>query len=150
MGVELSWRGYRTTVKMTPFRSRRSNLASEVTLPRLEEVVVLALAASRVTRAVSLDEISAPLRKRIEARASQGGPALVWGHKLVACPLCVGWWVSLALSLALPGRHRLVRGASVAGAQALLALAERLVSEEGRAAIYDADIVEAQANQVAG
>jgi hypothetical protein len=32
----------------------------------------------------------------------------------------------------------------------MLALAERLVSEEGRAAIHDADIVEAQASTIAG
>jgi hypothetical protein len=119
-------------------------------LPSLQDVVVLGFAASRVTRAISLDEISAPLRERFAARAARGGPVFEWAHKLVTCPLCVGWWVSLALSFALPGRHRLVRGASVAGAQAMLALAERLVSEEGRAAIHDADIVEAQASTIAG
>jgi hypothetical protein len=135
-------------VKLTPVTFRQDH--RENGLPGLEEVVVLGLAASRVTRAISLDEISAPLRERFAERAARGGSVLEWGHKLVTCPLCVGWWVSLALSLALPGRHRLVRGASVAGAQALLALAERLVSEEGRAAIYDADIVEARAGTIAG
>lgn len=118
-------------------------------LPRLDEIIVLGFAASRVTRAISLDEISAPARARLEARANRGGTALVWSHKLVTCPLCVGWWVSLVLSFALPGRHRLVRGASIAGVQALIALAERLVSEEGRAAIHGADIVEAQAGKLA-
>jgi hypothetical protein len=140
--------GYPTSVKLTSSPSGRH--ARDGGLPGLEEVVVLGLAASRVTRAISLDEISAPLRERFAQRAARGGSALEWGHKLVTCPLCVGWWVSLALSFALPGRHRLVRGASVAGAQALLALAERLVSEEGRAAIYDADIVEAEASMIAG
>ena len=110
---------------------------------------MLAFAASRVTRAISLDEISAPLRERFEARAERGGTVLTWANKLLTCPLCVGWWVSLALSFALPGRYRLVRGASIAGAQALMALGERLVSEEGRAAIHGADLVEAQASRLA-
>ncbi len=139
-----------TSVKITQVPSRRHIRTSDAGLPGLEEVVVLGFAASRVTRAISLDEISAPLRERFSARASQGGAMLEWTHKLVTCPLCVGWWVSLALSFSLPGRHRLVRGASVAGAQALMALAERLVSEEGRAAIYDADIVAARANTING
>ena len=109
----------------------------------------MAFAASRVTRAISLDEISAPLRSRFESRAERGGAVLRWANKLVTCPLCVGWWVSLALTFALPGRHRVLRGASIAGTQAFLALAERLVSEEGRAAIHGADIVEAQASGLA-
>lgn len=133
---------------MLSLTSRRTARPNEAGLPGLQEVAVLAFAASRVTRAISLDEISAPARERFAERAARGGAVLEWAHKLVSCPLCVGWWVSLALSFALPGRHRLVRGASVAGAQALLALAERLVSEEGRAAIHDADIVEAQASSV--
>jgi hypothetical protein len=113
------------------------------------EVMVLAFAASRITRAVSLDEITAPLRVRLEERAENGGTALAWATKLVECPLCVGWWVSLAVSIAAPGRHRLLRGASVAGVQVFLALAERLVSEEGRAAIHEADVAEVQANELA-
>ena len=117
-------------------------------LPRLEEVAVLAFAASRVTRAVSLDEISSPLRNRIEQRGEDGGTLWSWIGKLITCPLCVGWWVSLAVSFVAPGRHRLLRGASVAGMQAFLALAERLVSEEGRAAIHQADVVETKASEL--
>ena len=134
-----------TTLTSSPWRRPRSRSD----LPGLEEVVVLGLAASRFTRAVSLDEISAPLRRRIEQRAAGGGTLATWADKLVGCPLCVGWWASLAVSMVAPGRHRLLRGLSVAGVQTLLALAERLVSEEGRAAIHEADVVEAQASEQA-
>jgi hypothetical protein len=118
-------------------------------LPRLEEVAVLALAASRLTRAVSLDEITRPVRERIGERAGRGGTALTWFNKLITCPLCIGWWISIGVSLVAPGRHRVLRGVSVAGAQTFLALAERLVSEEGRAAIHQADVIEARAEQLA-
>ena len=107
---------------------------------------MLGLAASRFARAVSLDEISSPLRRRLEQRAEDGGVVSSWANRLASCPLCVGWWASLGVSMVAPGRHRLLRGLSVAGVQALLALAERLVSEEGRAAIHEADVVEAQAS----
>jgi hypothetical protein len=110
-------------------------------VPRLEEVVVLALAATRLARAISVDEITAPARERVEAWA-QRSPASGWRNRtveLVGCPVCVGWWISVGVSLAAPGRQRLLRGAAVAGLQVLLALAERLISEEGRAAIHLAD-----------
>ena len=114
-------------------------------LPRIEEVAVLALASSRLTRAITLDEITTPVRDRLEQKAEHGGNAWVWTNKLLSCPACVGWWVSLPISVVLPGRHRFLRGASVAGAQMLLALLERLVSEEGREAISSADLEEARA-----
>jgi hypothetical protein len=53
--------------------------------------------------------------------------------------VCTGWWSSLLLSMVWPGRCRFRRGLSVAGAQVLLTLAERLVSEQGRVAIRQAD-----------
>lgn len=57
--------------------------------------------------------------------------------------MCVGWKTSIAVSLSAPGERRLHGGVTVAGAQVLLRLAERLVPERGRAAIHEADIVEA-------
>jgi hypothetical protein len=115
-------------------------------LPRLDEIAVLALASSRLTRAISLDEITSPLRDRLGTKARGGGPVWSWAHRLLSCPACLGWWVSLAVSLSVPGRHRLLRGASVAGGQVFLALLERLVSEEGRAAIHGADLAKAHAD----
>jgi hypothetical protein len=117
--------------------------ASSSGIPRLEEVVVLALAADRLARAISVDEVSEPLRRRCHAwaatRRDSVGPH--WVTRLLDCPLCTGWWVSLAVSLAAPGRRRLLRGAAVSGAQVMLSLAERLVSEEGRVAIERADLL---------
>ena len=112
-------------------------------MPRLEEVVVLALAATRLARAVSVDEITAGARERLgRLAADRGGAAWSWADRLVRCPLCTGWWTSLAVSAVAPGRARLLRGVAVSGAQVLLSLAERLVSEEGRVAIERADALE--------
>jgi hypothetical protein len=120
-------------------------------IPRLEEVAVLALAAARLARAISIDEIMAPARQRMEGWADQASTPnwRKWSLELVRCPVCIGWWTSLAISLAAPGRHRLLRGVSVAGLQVLLALAERLISEEGRAAVYVAEQAAAQSPRTA-
>jgi hypothetical protein len=119
-------------------------------LPTIESVVVLALAASRLARAVSVDDITAPARRRVgewaQRRDSEGARWLV---ELLHCPVCTGWWASLAVSLAAPGQRRLLRGVSVAGAQVVLTLAERLISEEGRAAISSADLLESTAAPIA-
>ena len=124
----------------------RHSWAGTRAVPRLEEVAVLALAATRLARVISIDEITAPLRRRMEDWAE--GPSTPkwrgWSLELVRCPVCVGWWTSLAVSLAAPGRHRLLRGVSVAGLQVLFALAERLISEEGRAAVHVAERAAAQ------
>ena len=117
----------------------------EVRGPRLEDVVVIALAASRIARAVSVDEISAGLREQL-ARAAERKRGSALGDRarrsladLVACPVCTGWWASIVASMLWPGRFRVRRGVSVAGLQVLLTFAERLVSERGRAAVTQAD-----------
>ena len=104
------------------------------------------MASSRLARLVALDEITAPLRERLEGKAADGASTWVWANRLVSCPTCVGWWFSFAISAAVPGRQRLLRGAAVAGGQVFLALLERLVSEQGRTAIHAADLVEAHAD----
>ena len=106
-------------------------------------MLVLGLAATRVARAISVDEISAPARRRVGAWASARRDVSVrrWIAALLDCPLCTGWWVSLGVSLVAPGDRRLRRGGAVAGAQVLLSLAERLVSEEGRVAIERAHLL---------
>jgi hypothetical protein len=114
---------------------------------RLEEVVVIGLAAARIARAISSDEITAPLRERIARAAGpehsgRGRPLVKWASELVNCPVCTGWWASLALSAMWPGPLRVRRGLSVAGAQVIITLAERLVSEQGRAAVKEADQLE--------
>ena len=117
--------------------------------PRLEEVVVIALAAQRLARALSTDSITAPMRRRVDelAAGATGASSRRLARTLadlLACPVCTGWWTSLAVSALWPGRMRLPRGLSVAGMQVLLTLLERLVSEQGRSAIHDADIRQAR------
>lgn len=118
---------------------------ARASIPSLQEVAVIALAAQRVARAISTDSISEPLRDRLDewARRTQGRPSGGLAHtvaELAGCPVCTGWWASLAMSAVWPGSARVRRGLSVAGAQVMLALLERLISEEGRAAIHQADI----------
>ena len=115
------------------------------TVTSLEEVMVIALAAQRIARAISTDTISAPLRQRLNGWAGrrQQRPLGSVAHtlsELASCPVCTGWWTSLAMSAVWPGPARVRRGISVAGAQVVLTLLERLVSEQGRAAIHHADI----------
>lgn len=113
--------------------------------PGLEEVVVIALAAARVARAISVDDITRAWRERLD-RSVGHADGDRRNHRarrlladLVSCPVCTGWWASLFMSTLWPGSHRIRRGLSVAGAQVLITLAERLVSEQGRAVIRQAD-----------
>ena len=114
---------------------------------RLEQIVVLALASNRLARAVTVDEITGPTRERLLAWTGSRLPAAGQERleQLVNCPVCMGWWTSIGLSLLTPGPRRVRRGMAVAGAQVLLTLAERLVSERGRAAVHEAELVEAAA-----
>ena len=112
---------------------------------------MLALASTRLARAVSTDSVTQPARDRLAVWAE--GPERpgwrMWAMELVHCPLCVGWWMSLGVSLVAPGRHRVLRGIAVAGVQVIFSLAERLVSEEGRAFISVADEAEARSRRAA-
>lgn len=114
----------------------------------LTDVVVLGLAAARLARAVSVDEIGQPLRDRVNERTD--GSVNRWATSLVGCPVCTGWWFSLVVSLLARGRHRVLRGVAVAGMQVLISLVERLVSEEGRAAVHQANHAEVLDEAVAG
>jgi hypothetical protein len=106
--------------------------------PALDEVVVIALAAARLARAISIDDVTEPLREWLRRSADEAGGARrirQFARDLVCCPVCLGWWISLGTSALWPGPHRFRRGLSVADAQVLITLAERLVSEQGRLAV---------------
>ena len=97
-----------------------------------------------MARAISVDDLTAPLRDRLKDRAAsedngkyQKATQLV--VDLVCCPVCVGWSASITMSAVRPGGNRLRRGVSVAGAQVMLTLAERLVSEQGRLAVREVE-----------
>ena len=113
--------------------------------PGLEDTVVISLAAARIARAVSVDQISSRARERLSAAAARSstsgirGPALRSVADLVACPICTGWWASLATSMIWPGRYRFRRALSAAGLQVLLTFPERILSEAGRAAAEQTD-----------
>ena len=128
---------------MTTRRKRVS--ASARPGPGLQEVVVIAFAANRVARALSIDSISSPIRQRLRPDPTQAwareGRARQFTAELLDCPVCTGWWSSLVLSMMWPGSYRLRRALAVAGVQVVLSLAERLVSEEGRIAVREAQVV---------
>jgi hypothetical protein len=110
----------------------------------LQEVVVIAFAADRIARALSIDSISAPVRERLRRSPSPEGAGTgrvrEFAADLLDCPVCTGWWSSLGISMMWPGRYRLRRGLAVAGVQVVISLAERLISEEGRIAVRQAEI----------
>ena len=122
--------------------SNTRSVARRAAGPGLQEVIVIAFASDRIARAISIDEISAPLRDRLSRPSQQTHSSArlrQTAARLVECPVCTGWWTSLMLSMVWPGGYRLRRGLSVAGAQVFLTLAERLVSEQGRLAIRQAE-----------
>ncbi len=70
--------------------------------------LLLAMAAFRVTRLIGWDEITEPLRQRVLTKRTGGvmdsvRPRKVkflrersaWLTKMMQCPWCLGWWVSL-------------------------------------------------------
>ena len=121
--------------------------------PGLEETIVIALAAGRLARAISVDQITEPFRNRVDRWAASGPPSSRRARhrlaELLRCPVCVGWWTSLATSFAWPGRMRVRRGIAAAGVQVLITLAERLISEQGRAAIHRADLADERSQAAA-
>jgi hypothetical protein len=55
----------------------------------LLELLVVALAAARITRIVTTDTVGQPIRLAFSRWD--------WGRELVHCPWCIGTWISLAV-----------------------------------------------------
>lgn len=72
-----------------PARPDDANLVNVITLAVF---VALVLATARLTRAVSIDDITAPIRAKIDRRF--GNTSQI--SKLVWCYWCSGWWVASA------------------------------------------------------
>lgn len=60
----------------------------------LDAILVIGLAA-RLTRLAIVDDIAEPLRVGL-IRATPR-PAVTWIHTLIACPFCIGFWISAAV-----------------------------------------------------
>lgn len=73
----------------------------------MTDLVVDALATFRVTRLVTSDSITAPLRARVPAETLAG--------ELVRCPWCVGWWSAVLIPLLPRWLRRSLALAAVAG-----------------------------------
>jgi hypothetical protein len=58
--------------------------------------VLAVLTVARLTRIVTDDDLTAPLRARIAART---GPDSGW-TTLVTCPWCSGWWLAWPVAVA--------------------------------------------------
>lgn len=100
-------------------------------------VLIAGLAAFRIARAIATDTISLPFRRwlfdkayagvppdQIEtapASAFQSAPVVRWLYKLLSCPYCIGFWVSLAIWAVVGfGRDPIITAFAVAGVQYLL------------------------------
>lgn len=64
-----------------------ANLVDVISLAAL---IVLVLATARLTRAVSIDDITLPARIWLGKRFGQGSKI----YELVICYWCSGWWIS--------------------------------------------------------
>jgi hypothetical protein len=115
--------------------------------PRAEGLspVLVGLAGARLARAVSVDEITKPLRDRLALWAYR--PDAVgwqrWLYDLVECPICSGTWLTAgAYAVSRYGKRRgplneeLVTLAAAMGVHVLATLADRLMFQVGEAAIW--------------
>lgn len=60
-------------------------------------LVLVTLAAARITRLVTMDTIAAPARVRLmRFHAPAGRQVNPWMVALLECPWCVGFWVAVA------------------------------------------------------
>jgi hypothetical protein len=99
------------------------------------DVVLLTLGTHKLSRTLSKDAVTSPLRAPFTRFASAGGPAEVmeevrgtgWRHavgELITCPFCLDMWIATGFTLGLvfaPKATRLVATAfaSLAGADLL-------------------------------
>lgn len=107
----------------------------------IEVAVIAGLAGYRLTRAVTTDTITEPLRRGLAAWAypqeelEGGGKSRhvvrQWLFNLLTCPLCLGFWITLSVALAFqaaihwPGSlEALVVALAACGAQALATLVD--------------------------
>lgn len=63
-------------------------------------LVLVALAAARITRLVTTDSIADPVRDWL-LDLPRSERAAEWWADLVSCPWCAGWWVAVAATLVL-------------------------------------------------
>jgi hypothetical protein len=61
-------------------------------------VLILAGATARLTRLVTEDTITGPMRAAIMRRSKNGPDG--WAYLWVSCPWCVGLWIAAAVTLA--------------------------------------------------
>lgn len=59
--------------------------------------VVIGLAAFRLYRIAGVDSITEPIHGRLNA---SNHPVAQWVSELVGCPWCIGFWASVALTVA--------------------------------------------------
>lgn len=96
------------------------------------DVAVTALAAFRITRLATLDDFP-PVelaRTRIIEWAGKDSSLA----KLVSCPWCSGWWISLAvvvLAMRYPAARKALLVPAVSGAVGLLATADAAMGRSG-------------------
>lgn len=62
--------------------------------------VLMTLAAARITRAITEDSISIPLREWVERKEEKklGYVRLISFTTLLNCHWCTGWWVGLSIA----------------------------------------------------
>lgn len=71
-------------------------------------VLILFGVTARITRLITEDTITAPLRSAVGARIIRArGPRSMW-VEWIRCPWCVGLWLAFAVALGMWGAERLL------------------------------------------
>jgi hypothetical protein len=72
-----------------------------MTLDTLAAILILGLMTYRIARIIPVDDVAEPIRSRItlwtypeKEISTKAAARRVWLGRLLACPVCLGWWVA--------------------------------------------------------
>lgn len=80
-----------------------AEIAAQITTTVLTVAIMYGVTA-RLTRLITADTITGPLRARVMRRGGPDGWAYLW----ITCPWCVGLWLAFVVTLTVWGGERLL------------------------------------------
>lgn len=138
---------YATVAGTLLYRAKRGNRLPE--RPRIDDIVLTAVATQRVSRLITKDRVTSVVRAPFTTYQGEGGPAEVEEAargrglrravgELLVCPFCVAQWGATGFSLSMLFAPRVTRFvAGVFSAVAVADLLQLLYKGTERAALRD-------------